>query len=309
MSSATVAHAVGERLVKHGLDGQVSRSTYHCSSCSGPERPFCFDRLVYYGQSRDRGFLGSILPPIQANLVCEECPARARSDPGATILPGLVMPIAYVQKHEFLSLAKKRGTDLLPAVLRVTVSSDVHATLVGNADFSNCDAVVHAENGTVDNAGPGGYTPDLQGFAQPKSDQFRWIFLKGQVLHAVGGYIGSDIGPFFLVVGGVSGSGNRDLGGEDIRFSQGFSDVPSSVQICGPDVHVPSVKMTHQKISVGSPDLLPVTITLDGGMQGLTETANGSDTLTDGQVLSAMGLPIPCWSIPSRNCHYLWFDQ
>ena len=72
--------------------------------------------------------------------------------------------------------------------------------------------------------------------------------------------------------------------------------MPSSVQICGPD-------------SVGSPDLLPVTITLDGGMQGMTETANGFDTLTDGQVLSAMGLPIPCWSILSRNCHYLWFDQ
>ena len=298
VSSATVAHSVGERLVKHGLDGQVSRSTYHCSLCSGPERPFCFDQPEYYGQSRDREFLGLVLPPIQADLVCEGCPARARSDPWASILPVFVMPIACVQKLEFLSLTQKRGTDLLPASHRVTVSSDVHATNVGNADFSNCGAAVHAENGTADandssNAGPDGYTPDRQ----QKSDQFRWIFQKEQFLHAVGGCTGSDIGPFFHVVGGVSGSGNRDHGERIfVFFSLGFSDVPSSVQICGPD-------------SVGSPDLLPVTITLDGGMQGMTETANGFDILTDGQVLSAMGLPIPCWSILSRNCHYLWFDQ
>ena len=38
--------------------------------------------------------------------------------------------------------------------------------------------------------------------------------------------------------------------------------------------------------SVGSPDLLPVTTSLDVSMQGLTETANGFDTLTDGQVLN-----------------------
>ena len=93
-------------------------------------------------------------------------------------------------------------------------------------------------------------------------------------LHTVGGCTGSDIGPFFHVVGGVSGSGNRDHGGEDIRFSQGLSDVPSSVQICGPDLHV-SAEMTHRKISVGSPDLLPVTITLDGGMQGMTRQLMG----------------------------------
>ena len=42
---------------------------------------------------------------------------------------------------------------------------------------------------------------------------------------------------------------------------------------------------------------------------GYDETANGFDTLADGQVLSAMGLPFLCWSIHSRNCHYLWFDQ
>ena len=42
---------------------------------------------------------------------------------------------------------------------------------------------------------------------------------------------------------------------------------------------------------------------------GYDETANGFDTLADGQVLSAMGLPFPSWSIHSRNCHYLWFDQ
>ena len=100
--SAAVAHSVGERLVKHGLDGQVSQSTYQCSSYSGPERPFCVDRPVYHGQSRDHMLLGLVLPPIQADLVYEACIAHARSVPGASILSVLV---ACVQKLEFLSLA------------------------------------------------------------------------------------------------------------------------------------------------------------------------------------------------------------
>ena len=59
-----LAPSVGDRPVKHGLDGQISRSTYYCSSCSDPERTFC-------------------VLPIQADL----CPARAKPDTGACIWP------------------------------------------------------------------------------------------------------------------------------------------------------------------------------------------------------------------------------
>ena len=57
---------------------------------------------------------------------------------------------------------------------------------------------------------------------------------------------------------------------------------------CCSDVHVllRQCWLIGKTRSVGSPDLLPVTTSLDVGMQGLTETANGFDTVTDGQVLN-----------------------
>ena len=72
---ASAAHSVGDRPLKHGLDGQISRSTYYCSSCSGPERTFCVPPI--------QADLGLVLPSIQADL----CPARAKSDTGASIWP------------------------------------------------------------------------------------------------------------------------------------------------------------------------------------------------------------------------------
>ena len=60
---------------EHGLDGEISRSTYYWSSCSGPERTFCVPSIQVD--------LGLVFPLFQADL----CAARAKSDTGASILP------------------------------------------------------------------------------------------------------------------------------------------------------------------------------------------------------------------------------
>ena len=100
------------------------------------------------------------------------------------LVPIFLMPsrgISLMNQVLEILLSQKRGTEasyLLPAGHRETVSSNVRATKVGNADNFSFDAAIHADYGIADanaasNADPSGFSSDLLGFAHLRLDLFQ----------------------------------------------------------------------------------------------------------------------------------------